>query len=136
MSWSNRIFSIMPRDQNDASKSVQSPEVTNEEEIIENYPTLPVEGEEKDDPENADQVEEPEEVVLLEWDAFDRDEMKNRLLYFLGAGIIALCLLAYTVYKKDYTGAIFLLVIFVAFVFYKLQKPKEIHYALSIMASL
>ncbi|MEI7690089.1 MAG: hypothetical protein WCI63_00420 [bacterium] len=135
MSGGNRIFDIMPKNQDDASKPTQSPDMSDDEELNENPPPAPlelgVENKEDHDLESIDQAEESEEVVLLEWDALDREELKNRLLYFLGAGIIVLCLLAYIIYKKDYVGAVFLLVIFVAFVFYKLQKPKEIHYAFS-----
>jgi len=135
MSGGNHIFDTIPRDPNSSNKPVQPPDMDDEQDTNANPTNLPVEmdvenGEEYD-PENAGQARGPEEVVLLEWDAFDRAELKNRLLYFLGAGIIALCLLAYTIYKKDYTGAIILVVIFVAFIFYKLQKPKEFHYAVS-----
>ena len=151
----NRIFDIIPREKenNDETKGSdylpvindyqevdnQADELITEERGFADFSNDPAEDEiitfEEDEPNNVYDEELPEEaedeIIKLEWDAPDREEFEHRLPYFLIVGIIAIALLVYSAFRKDLIGAIFLVVICIAFVFYKIQKPKNYHYALS-----
>ena len=158
---SNRIFDIVPREKKEAENDVETtffsssnslPEasnLSNEEEFNQTESELLAESQELDDrllEEEESLIEEasslrpndevivnvgPEEIIKLEWDASDREELQHRLLYFICVGIIAIIFLVYFTFKKDFTGVLFLAIICVAFVFYKLQKPRNYHYTLS-----
>ncbi len=150
MPENNRIFDIMPKDPySEDEKKNDSPPVkdryldsepetvvqendhpqqdqlvSTEEAVAEDDPAL-------EDLDQNEEEDEDDEIIGLEWSAFDHEELNNRLRYFSVAGIIVAVLLAYIIYVKYYFGAVFLIVMFVVFIFYKLQKPREINYTLT-----
>jgi len=135
----NRIFDIVPKKpEDDFDENDWPPTPPDPQNDLPNAPIVesktdndtPDFSEEDDEELSGGDIDE-EESIITEWDATDREELEHRLLYFLGVGLVAIVFLIYFAFQKDLMGVVFLVILCVAFVFYKFQKPKSYHYVIS-----